>query len=269
MKPLRFGQTFLLRLVKPRLDRVVIVTSAQLAALGTRGHSAETVAVIPNGVDEDELVPRRSRAETRFDLGIGDEHFVVLFLATLRYEKRVDVFLEAVRHARRHAPCLRAVIAGGGPDFANVSQASRGSEGAIIALGPREDVADLFQACDVVCLTSDIEAMPMSVLEAMALARPVIATDVGGLSELVIDGETGFLVPRGDVIAISDALVRLSTEHDLASRFGQCGMLRQRELFSVDRMVSAYEDEFQRLLAKGHDEPMRVGPLKARPESQE
>lgn len=263
MKPLRFDQALLLRLARPRVDRVIAVTSAQLAALRTRGHKAETVAVIPNGIAEEELAPRRSRAETRAELGLSNEAFVVLFLATLRYEKRADLFLDAVLRARRHVPRLRAVIAGAGPEFEKVSRASKLSGGAIIMLGPREDVADLVQASDVVCLTSDIEAMPMSVLEAMALGRPVVATDVGGLSELVVHGETGFLVPRGDVRAVSDALVRLSTEDALASRFGQRGLLRQRELFSVDRMVSAYEHEFQGLLATGQGEPRRVGPLQA------
>jgi glycosyltransferase involved in cell wall biosynthesis len=257
MKPLRRDQGLLVRLVRPKVDRVIAVAAAQLGALRLRGFGAELVVVIPNGVAEKELEPRRSRAEMRAEMGVHKTDFVALFMATLRWEKRADVFVEALMRARVRAPHLRGVIAGAGPEFEKVRRESKRAQGGIVLLGPRDDVADVVRASDVMCLTSDIEAMPMSVLEAMALGRPVVATEVGALSDLVVNGETGFLVPRGDVAAIADALVRLATDGELGARFGRLAMRRQRQLFSVDRMVSSYEHEFTNVLGALTEERSR------------
>ncbi len=107
-------------------------------------------------------------------------------------------------------------------------------------LGVRSDVPDLLAAADVLCLTSDSEALPMSILEAMALARPVIATDVGGTPEQVEHGVTGLLVPPGDVAAAADALGRVAADPAAARAMGERGRERQRERFDGDAMVTGY-----------------------------
>jgi glycosyltransferase involved in cell wall biosynthesis len=123
------------------------------------------------------------------------------------------------------------------------------SGSAVIALGPRSDVPELIQAADVVCLTSDAEALPLSILEAMALARPVVAADVGGVRDAVVEGETGFLIRPDDVAGFEAALVRLAAAPELVSHLGGAGRRRYEARFTVEQMVSSYLDLFQRLTA--------------------
>ena len=112
----------------------------------------------------------------------------------------------------------------------------------------RTDALELMRAAGAVCLTSEAEALPMSVLEAMALGRPVVATNVGGTGEAVADGETGFLVEPGDVEAVTRALVTLAADPDRAAAMGAAGRLRQRERFSGDAMVDGYLAAFQEII---------------------
>ena len=119
----------------------------------------------------------------------------------------------------------------------------------MIALGPCSDVAELIQAADVVCLTSDAEALPLSILEAMALARPVVAADVGGVRDAVVEGETGFVIPPDDVSGFEAALVKLAAAPELVSQLGEAGRRRHQAHFTVEQMVSATWTLFQRLAA--------------------
>ena len=122
----------------------------------------------------------------------------------------MDLFLEAVAAARAENPAVRGYVAGEGPERERLEPlAARAGVG---LLGAREDVLELLAAAEAMCLPSEAEALPMSIVEAMALARPVVASDVGGTAELVVDGETGFLDParrrRGDHPRPAGARVR-------------------------------------------------------------
>jgi glycosyltransferase involved in cell wall biosynthesis len=134
---------------------------------------------------------------------------------------------------------IRGLVAGEGPERGRLERLAAGS--GVELLGVRDDVAELMAAADAVALTSAAEALPMSVLEAMAAARPVIATDVGGTAEAVVQGETGLLVPVGDADAAARALLELSSDGERARRMGEAGRARQRELFDGERMVESYE----------------------------
>jgi len=106
--------------------------------------------------------------------------------------------------------------------------------------GYRADAVDVMHAADVVCLTSAVEALPMSVLEAMSVARPVIATDVGGVREVVADGETGLVISTHRLEEMADALVGLARDPARAAAFGQAGRLRQRRAYSIAAMTNGY-----------------------------
>ena len=230
----------IMRALAPHIQAYTAVTSAQTELLQTLGVASARTFVIPNGVPTP--VVGRDRQDVRRDLGLDDGSFVALLVATLRPEKRLDRFAEAVAAARTHDPRIRGLIAGGGPglDAARFSFEGRDD---VLVLGPRSDIADLMGAADVVCLTSDAEALPLAVLEAMACGRPVVATDVGGMGDAVVDGETGFLVPvDGGVPPFADALVRLAADPALVTALGESGRERHAEHFSVERMVDAHYD---------------------------
>jgi glycosyltransferase involved in cell wall biosynthesis len=101
-------------------------------------------------------------------------------------------------------------------------------------------VPDLIAACDAVALLSEAEALPISILEAMALARPVVTSDVGGAGEAVADGETGLVVPPGDTEAAAAALAKLAADPGAARAMGKRGRTRQRKRFDGESMVDGY-----------------------------
>jgi glycosyltransferase involved in cell wall biosynthesis len=235
---MRPRQRLLTRLVAPHVERVITVSERQREPLEGLGYKRDRIVTVPNGVFADEIRPSAERNKTRTSLGLEDDDFAVLCVANLRPEKRVDAFVEAVAHAR-DGHRVRGFIAGDGPDRARLERLVAELDGSEL-LGSRGDVPDLIAACDAFALLSEAEALPMSILEAMALGRPVITSDVGGASEAVADGETGLVVPAGDTAAAAAALAALAADTDRAREMGERGRSRQRERFDGERMVHGY-----------------------------
>ncbi len=230
-------QRALTRLVAPHVDAVLAVTERQVEPLVALGYRREGIDVIANGVFADDGEPPAP----------AEGGFVALCVAGLRPEKRVDVFIRAAAAARRERPEIAAAVAGEGPEHARL--AGLASASGVELLGVRADVPDLLAAASAMCLTSEAEALPMSILETMSLARPVIATDVGGTREAVVDGETGFVVAAGDERAVTRALLDLAADPERARAMGEAGRRRQRERFDGVRMVDAYQAAFERIAA--------------------
>jgi glycosyltransferase involved in cell wall biosynthesis len=235
----------LARLLSPRVDGVIAISEAQLPRLRGVGYPSDAIRIVPNGVEPP--VVARSRDEVREALGIGPSEFLALLVATLRPEKRAELFVGAVRRAHAADSRVRGVVAGGGSELERV-RASAGGNGVVRVLGPRADVPDLMVAADAVCLASDAEGVPMVLLEAMALGRPVVATRVGGVAEAVEAGETGLLVPLGDEAAFAAALLQLVADPEFSSRLGEKGRQRHHERFGIDRMVEEYARVFEEVL---------------------
>ena len=177
-----------------------------------------------------------------------------MLVATLRPEKRVDVFIRAIQTAARRDSRISGIVVGDGPELGRLSELVD-DDGAVRLIGHRSNVADILGAADVVCLSSDAEAGPMTVLEAMSVGKPVVATDVGGVSEAVINEETGLLVPARDIGAFASAILRLASDPSLAGRMGEAARMRHRALFSTSRMVSEYAELFERVLEARRSAP--------------
>lgn len=239
----RLHQRGLTRVVARAVDAVVAVTERQLPPLAALGYPRERTDVVANGVFERDVQGVEPSPE------LDSDGFVVLCLAGLRPEKRVDLFIEAVAAARREQPGLRGYVAGEGPERRRLEGLAQDS--GVTLLGVRRDALELTRAADAVCLTSEAEALPMSLLEAMALERPVVATDVGGTAEQVVDGETGFLVAPGDAPAVARALVTLAGDPERARAMGVAGRRRQRERFGGEAMVDGYLRSFEETLRRG------------------
>jgi glycosyltransferase involved in cell wall biosynthesis len=243
--PTRMHRELLTRLVGPRVDSAIAVSSVQVPRLVKLGYHPERIRIVHNGVPTP--VPTEPASSVRARLGIHPEEFLALLVATLRPEKSAHVFLGAIRKAHHAAPRVRGLIVGGGSEVKRLQELA-GNDQAVQVLGERRDVADLLAAADVSCLSSTAEGVPMSLLEAMALAKPIVATDVGGVAEAVEAGENGFLVPVNDEEAFAEALLRLAGDEPLARRLGEAGRKRHRDVFGLDRMINEYAAVFDEVL---------------------
>ncbi len=241
--PPRTHQRALTRLVSRAVDDVVAVTLRQVPPLEALGYPRGRIQVVPNGVFERAVhgVERSSELDS--------DGFAVLCAAALRPEKRVDLFVEAVAAARRENPAIRGYVAGEGVERERLERLADSS--GVTLLGVRRDVLELIRAADALCLPSEAEALPMSILEAMALERPVVATDVGGTADQVVDGETGYLVRAGDPGPIRRALLALAADPGRAREMGAAGRRRQRDLFTGEAMVEGYERALQEAIRRG------------------
>jgi glycosyltransferase involved in cell wall biosynthesis len=239
--PLTWHQRLLLRtLVAPSVDLLIAVSALQLERLLPLGFRENRIRVIPNAVES--LTPRRPRPDVRRELGLDDDAFVALLAADLRPVKNAPLFVEAVTAAARRDSRVRAIVAGGGVDFEEIAALADGTGGVVRMLGPRGDVPELMAAADVVCLSSWTEALPLTLIEAMSLGKPVLSTAVGGVPEIVLDGETGLLVPPGEPEPYADALVRMAGDPALLRRLGDAGRARHHERFDVAQMVADYAE---------------------------
>jgi len=227
-----------LRLLTPRIPAIVAVTRAQIPDLVDLGYRRGRIRVIPNGVSE--LVVSRTRDLVRRELGFDEHTFVAVLAARIRPDKQAHVFVEAVARANAANERIRGLVVGAGPEVPRIEALALRTQGVVRLLGHRADVVDLLAMADVVCLSSFAEGLPMVLLEAMALAKPVVSTDVGGVQDAVRHEETGLLVPPNDPDQFAEALVRLAGNRRLAAAFGRQGKQLQTIRFSADRMVDDY-----------------------------
>jgi glycosyltransferase involved in cell wall biosynthesis len=237
--PMHAHQRALTRLVAPLVDRVIAVSRRQAAPLERRGYRGERIVTVANGLFEADVALHADPADTRRALRVIGGEFAVLCVANLRAEKGVTAFVEALLRAREQEPRLRGFVAGDGPQRGALEQLVAGREG-VELLGSRGDVPDLIAASDALCLLSEAEALPISILEAMALARPVVTTDVGGTSEAVAHEQTGLVVAPRDAAGAAAALARLAARPEWARELGENGRARQREHFAGESMVDGY-----------------------------
>jgi glycosyltransferase involved in cell wall biosynthesis len=197
-----------------RVDHLVC-PSAYLAALAVRwGVREDRVSVIPNAAPPLPVIPEHELARLRF----GIKGTTLAFAGRVTRQKSLEIALDAVARVED----VSLLVAGDGPDLSQIRQAStdRGLDGRVRFVGPlgRDDVLALFRAADAAVLSSSWENFPHTVVEALAVGTPVVATAVGGVPELVRDGENGLLVPPGDVEALAAAIRRLVEEPGLRDR---------------------------------------------------
>jgi glycosyltransferase involved in cell wall biosynthesis len=208
------------------------------------------VRVIPNGVDTDRFAPAPHARRIREELRVGPNTPLVGILAALRPEKNHDLFLAAASRIRHAVPEAKFIVIGDGPERRHIEEKATllglydpldPPPSALRLLGNRDDVPAVLAALDVLTLTSHNEANPVSILEAMSCGLPVVATNVGSVSESVIEGQTGYLVPAGDRRLLADRVIELLNEPLLAQRLGEAGRERVVERSSLDVMVGGYE----------------------------
>lgn len=228
------------RLLRPLTTMTICVAeSERRAGLEARTCGEATTVVIHNGVD---LPPLRA-PETRS----GPCRLVTV--GRLQAPKDALTLVRALA-ALQPASC-EAVIVGDGPDRPAVENEVRrlGLDSVVRLAGERDDVADFLAAADLFVLSSRSEGLPLSILEAMAVGLPVVASGVGGVPEVVVEGETGLLVPPGDPQSLADAIERLLDDSALRRRLGAAGRIRVAEQFDLASAQRAHLDLYLSLVA--------------------
>lgn len=233
-----------------RRSQAVIAVSAPLADEAKR-HGARRVLFLPNAIDPVVWRPAAADPAAWPDLR-GDSPFVVGYVGRLSVEKAPRDFLAVARKVADALPGVRFVLAGAGPEEAAVRRdiEALGLTGQVRLLGQLDAAAirDLAPRLDCLLSPSHTEGLPVSLLEAMAMGVPVVATDVGGVGQIIADGETGLLRPRGDIDGLAEAVLAVARDPALAA--GLAGRARKRVVasFSLDANVAAITDLYDTVL---------------------
>jgi glycosyltransferase involved in cell wall biosynthesis len=232
-------------------DVLLAVSSEDRARMiDLEGIPSSKVRVIPNRIMP--LPP--ARLDLRAELGLRKETPVIGTLTVLRPEKALDLLVEAAALLVPRFPELVVLIAGTGPEEERLRSIirKRGLDSTVRLLGFQRNVADVLASIDVAVFPSDREGSPLAVMESMAAAKPIVATRVGGIPDLVGDGEQALLIRPRDARALAEAVSRLLSDRQLRERLGRNARDRQRRDFDLRSTVRAVEDLYAELFAASH-----------------
>lgn len=204
---------------------------------------------VHEGVDLEHIAARAPRS-LHEELWLPRGAPVVLNVAALTAHKGQRHFIDAAARVLRQLPDVRFVILGEGELRTSLERQTRelGLERRVLLPGFRPDVLSLLKTCDLFVMSSVMEGLGTSLLDAMACAKPIVATEVGGIPEVVVNGETGLLVPPRDADALAHAIMTLLTDEPLARQVASAGYERVRRRFSAERMVAETLEVYRRLL---------------------
>lgn len=217
----------------------------------TRYVPRSKIVTIYNGVDLDVYGKPVDRLEARRLLDLPPEVAVIGMVASFSTRKRWDVFLDTVAEVARRRPIIAACVGDGGLRPAMEEYArEKGLQDVARFYGVRSDIAEVMAALDVFVLSSDDEGMPNVVMQAMAARRPVVATDAGGTREIVVEGQTGYVVPLRDVGGLLDRIDALLDDGAKAREFGEAGRRRVERHFTFDTCVARTTGLYETLLER-------------------
>lgn len=232
-------------------DRIIAISGAVRDHLVAGGISPERVTVIHNGVDLREFPPGLDPRPVREELGLGTGP-VVGMIARLVPEKGHDYLLLAARQVVDRLPEARFLLVGDGPERDRLSALARqlGLEAHVLFAGFRPDIPQVVAAQDLAVLSSTSEGLGLVLLEAMAGGKPVVATRVGGIPEVVEDGYTGILVPPRDPSSLARAILGLLEDREMARRMGLAGRQRVEKKFDARGMAAATVAQYRQLVGR-------------------
>lgn len=212
---------------------------------------AGKLSVIYNGVNI-KLTRKESPEDLRREFGLKPDETLVGTVGRAVDQKGFDLLLRSVPIVLRRFPKTKFMIVGGGEreqDLRTLA-AELGISNRVVFTSWRRDAVDLIQIFDIFTLTSRFEGMPMVLLEAMALSKPIVATAVGGVPEVVLNGETGRVIDRREPELLGNALSECVGDPTLARRMGSYGRARYEKHFTAEAMAAAYEERYRRYFEK-------------------
>ena len=237
----------LLEKLTPRIDWLIAVSDAIVRKIVAENRDSTAISRIYNGVDLERFDEAPGRDVVRKEFGIPGDAPVVAAIGRLEPEKGHPTLIEAWPLVHHHFPQARLLIAGEGSErdrLEGLAAAHLRSElccDSVAFLGRRDDIPAVLAAADVVAMPSYREAQGIAILEALAAERPVVASNVGGIPEMITDGETGTLVPSHEPSALAAAIIALFTHPDRAAKLAAAGHEMVHEEFCIDYMMRDIE----------------------------
>ena len=242
-------------------DRVIVVSKAVEELMIKNGIAKHKIRLIYNPIEMDNYIPsKQAGSDFRREFGLAEDHFVIGIIGRIMSWKGHHVIIEALAHIAQSEEKARLLIVGDlsspDPDMWErdylekiKEQISRLQlEEKVIFTGYRSDVWNAFNAIDVLALPSNVEPAGRVVIEAMAMEKPVVATNAGGPPEVVVDGVTGFLVPLEQPLAFASRILTLAQDRELAHNMGKKGRERVEKLFTKEIAGQQLEMLFDQLL---------------------
>jgi glycosyltransferase involved in cell wall biosynthesis len=233
----------LLRQLTPAMDQLIAVSKSIERKIADEHRTGAPVRLIYNGVDLQRYDHQEPCAPFGDQFGLEPGSRIVGVVARLEPEKAHQTLIEAWPHVLREVPDAYLLIVGEGSrrDFLEQWAAAHKVAHRVVFTGRRDDIPAVTAALDVAVLPSWREAQGLSILEAMALSRPVVASDVGGIPEMIEDGVTGLLVPHDHPVDLAAAIVRLLSDHAFADTIARAGHDLVHDRFCIELMVKAIE----------------------------
>ena len=234
----------LLRALTPSMDRLIAVSRAIVRKIADERGGLAPVSLIYNGVDLERYDHQEPCCTLREEYGMLEGSQIVGVVARLEAEKGHPTLLEAWPTVVAEFPDAYLLVVGEGSRLESLQAQARklGIAERVVFTGRRDDIPAVTAALDIAVLPSYREAQGLTILEAMALSRPVIASNVGGIPEMIDDGVTGILVPPHDADALSTAIGRLLRDHQLADTLGRAGHDLAHDRFCIEGMVSSIQE---------------------------
>jgi glycosyltransferase involved in cell wall biosynthesis len=236
------------RLILRAYARVVAVSEDVRQRLLKSGVKAKKISMIRNGID---LRPfDRASAVVKDELAWG-AYQVVGLVGRLSVEKGVDIFLHAAARVLAHCPDAKFIVAGDGPDRAELETLidQLGIRGSVRLLGRRDDMSSLYASLDVMVSASRQEGLPIAILEGMASRLPLVATAVGEVPTVILDGRTGMLVPAEAPDLLAAAIIELLRDPAKRERLGSAARQLIQDEYSAARMTADYLRVYEEALA--------------------
>ncbi len=231
---------------------IVVSESQKLNMLNTRNIPPEKVVRIYNGIEiKDFTYNRDAGLRIRTGLGLKEDDILIGAIGRLVWEKGFEYFIQSIPDILKDYPNVKYLIVGEGTLKERLKTQGAGLKvnDHVIFTGFRNDIKEILSAIDVLVIPSLLEGFPMITLEAMAMAKPIVASRIDGITEQITDGETGLLVSSRDANALAKTIIRLINDRDLALRLGVNARQKVEEDFSVEKMVYETEKIYQDLIA--------------------
>ena len=226
------------------------------------GVPPDKIEVVRSGVDLKKFGHSTNRAAIRSQMGLKKGQHLVLYVGRLRAVKGIEYGLRAFAAAQSQLSSMHMALAGEGELLDHLKNIVRelNVSDHVTFLGVRNDLPDLLSGADSVLMPSLKEGFPRTAIEAMAAGKPIIATNVGGTSEAIIDGETGILIPAKNIEVMTSTLLRLVNDKDLQLKLGEAGRQRSTNNYSVNNYVTRLDELYRKLLK--YDNPSTQDPIK-------